>query len=232
MNAQRATAPARPLRADAERNRARILQAAAEVFARRGLEAGLDEIARHAGVGTGTVYRRFPDKTLLLDALLDERMEKFEDLVERVTSAPDPWTGLQRFMTEALEMQVADRALTEMLFTSDRHAEVMDARKQRLRPIIEDLVRRAQAEGDLRDDIESTDLAALQLMLTLVSSLAEPIHPGLWHRLLSIVLDGLTMRREAPSPLPGTPLSQDEFEQACSGPRPCPPAFRPQRNEV
>src|SRR3954471_19846352 len=89
----------RPLRADAERNRRRILAAAREVFARRGLDAGLDEIARHAGVGTGTVYRRFPDKNKLVEALFEERLDQVLACAQRAAEHPDPWEGL----TTALE---------------------------------------------------------------------------------------------------------------------------------
>src|SRR3954471_1197795 len=102
------------LRADAERNRRRILAAAAEVFAKRGLDAGLDEIARHAGVGTGTVYRRFPDKSLLIDALIEQRMTAIEELAEQALGFRSAWDGLVHFLESFVERLVADRALTDM----------------------------------------------------------------------------------------------------------------------
>src|SRR6187551_3752942 len=103
----------RPLRADAERNRRRILVAAAEVFAKRGLDAGLDEIARHAGVGTGTVYRRFPDKALLIDALFESRIDSLLEVARTALARPDAWDGLVHFLEKSIEMQQADRGLKE-----------------------------------------------------------------------------------------------------------------------
>src|SRR5689334_3613864 len=94
---QGAPAP-RPLRRDAERNRQAILRAAAEVFTTRGLGASLDDVARHAGVGVGTVYRRFPDKESLAEALFEERFEAMAALAEKALAEPDSWTGLVSFL--------------------------------------------------------------------------------------------------------------------------------------
>src|ERR1700730_8059433 len=91
----------RPLRQDAERNRLRILQAAREVFADRGLDASLDQIAVHAGVGVGTVYRRFPDKDALIDALFEERIGEVAAAGQDALAAPDPWQGLVDFLQQA-----------------------------------------------------------------------------------------------------------------------------------
>src|ERR1700760_3898707 len=102
----------RPLRADAARNRERILAAATEVFAERGLHVTLDDIARHAGVGVGTVYRRFADK----DALIDERLAAFSQLAEEALAYESPWAGLERFLVSSLEQQAADRGLRELVF--------------------------------------------------------------------------------------------------------------------
>src|SRR4051794_16247958 len=86
--------PERRLRRDAERNRQRILAAAADAFARGGLAVTMDEIARHAGVGVGTVYRRFPDKELLIDALFEQRIEELVALAVAARDEPDPFVGL------------------------------------------------------------------------------------------------------------------------------------------
>ena len=98
------TVAPRPLRRDAERNRVRILKAAAEVFNERGLEVSLDEVARHAGVGVGTVYRRFPSKEELVEALFMERIDSIAALAEAAGEAADPWTGLVSFMEQMAEM--------------------------------------------------------------------------------------------------------------------------------
>ena len=95
--------PARPLRRDAERNRQRILQAASEVFTERGLDVSLDEVARYAGVGVGTVYRRFRTKEDLVEALFVDRIEEVAALAEEAARAADPWSGLACFMEEAAD---------------------------------------------------------------------------------------------------------------------------------
>src|SRR5207248_4027407 len=105
--------PDRPLRADAERNRQRILDAARELFADRGLGVTLNDIAHHAGVGVGTVYRRFPDKKQLIDGLFEQRLEDLVALMDLAVSDPDPWRGLSGFLEHALELQAADRGLRE-----------------------------------------------------------------------------------------------------------------------
>ena len=98
----------RPLRRDAARNRQRILQAASEVFTEQGLEASLDEVARQAGVGVGTVYRRFRTKEELVEALFEDRVDAVAALAERAAEEPDPWTGLASFMEQMAEMLAGD----------------------------------------------------------------------------------------------------------------------------
>src|SRR3954463_11012360 len=114
-------APAeKPLRKDAERNRIRILEAAGDLFAQRGLGITLDEIARHAGVGVGTVYRRFPDKELLIDALFEQRIEELVVLAETARDDPDPFEGLVRFFETFLALQAADRGLKDIVLGTGR----------------------------------------------------------------------------------------------------------------
>src|SRR5438309_11180038 len=109
----------KPLRADAERNRGRILDAAAELFAAKGLSVGLDEIAQHAGVGVGTAYRRFPDKRQLIEELFEDRVDSMAQLGEDALAADDPWEGLVGFLEQATELQIANRGLKELAFGSD-----------------------------------------------------------------------------------------------------------------
>ncbi len=127
----------RPLRADAERNRRRILTAAREVFARRGLDAGLDEIARHAGVGTGTVYRRFPEKSLLIEALFEDRLDQMLALVEGAATHPDPWEGLVEILESVTKMQIEDRGLKDVIFSGVGDKEVFRERRERFLPLVE-----------------------------------------------------------------------------------------------
>src|ERR1700733_9320957 len=103
--------PVRPLRRDAERNRQRILEAPAAVFTERGFAATLDDVARHAGVGVGTVYRRFPDKASLAGALFDERIDTLITLAEQARDEPDAWAALVAFLERSAEMLTGDRGL-------------------------------------------------------------------------------------------------------------------------
>ena len=145
--------PVRPLRRDAERNRQRILRAAAEVFTKRGLEATLDDVARHAGVGVGTVYRRFPDKASLVEALFEERIDVLVELATKAYGADDPWAGLAGFMEAAAEMLSTDKGLRQILmFAPYGHKRVGYARS-RMRPAVGKLVERAQAAGQVRPDL-------------------------------------------------------------------------------
>src|SRR6266699_1710582 len=105
----------RPLRRDAERNRQRILKAASEVFNERGLEVSLDEIARYAGVGVGTVYRRFRTKEELVAALCKERIDSVAALADEALQAPDPWSGLVSLMEQMAELMAGDLGLRLML---------------------------------------------------------------------------------------------------------------------
>src|SRR3954466_15110906 len=98
----------RPLRADAARNRARLLAAAKTVFAERGLDATMDEVARRAGVGVGTAYRRFRNRDDLIAALFEERLDEFMEILDTALADPDPWRGLSAFLERWMEMQAAD----------------------------------------------------------------------------------------------------------------------------
>src|ERR1700759_2379757 len=112
----------RPLRRDAERNRQRILAAAAEVFTERGLDATLDEVARAAGVGVGTVYRRFPDKETLVTELFRDRIDALVTVAEEACLAPDPWRGLISYIEFAASALACDSGLRELMMfaTYDR----------------------------------------------------------------------------------------------------------------
>jgi len=103
---------ARPLRRDAERNRQLILSAARTLFAQRGLDASLDDVAHEAGLGVGTVYRRFPNREALIDALFDDGLEAITEIVQTAQAAPRAWDGLRHFMASMLELQAADRAMS------------------------------------------------------------------------------------------------------------------------
>jgi AcrR family transcriptional regulator len=207
---QEGAAGARVLRKDAERNRRRILEAAAEVFTDRGLEATLDDVARHAGVGVGTVYRRFPDKASLADALFDERIDALVAMAERAQAQPDAWAGLVSFVESSAEMLASDRGLRQILmFAAQGNDRVAHARG-RIRPAIDRLVKRAQAAGQVRADLAATDIPIIEFMLAEVAEYARQVRPTIWRRYLPLLLDALRPER-ASGPLPEPELSPDEM---------------------
>jgi AcrR family transcriptional regulator len=206
--------PDRPLRRDAERNRERILAAAADAFARDGLSVTMDEIARVAGVGVGTVYRRFPDKELLIDALFEQRIEELVALAEAARDHPDPFAGLVQFFETFLAVQAADRGLRDVVLGTARGAGRAARARDRIGPIIDELLARALAAGDVRRDLTAADLAVIQFMLGAVIDFTHDVAPETWRRVLAIVLDGLAPRREGPSPLPAPPLDDAQLERA------------------
>ena len=209
--------PERPLRKDAERNRRRILAAAGEVFTEHGLEATLDDVARHAGVGVGTVYRRFPDKAALADALFEERIDILVDLATEAYGADDPWTGLATFMEAAAEMLSTDKGLRQILmFAPYGHNRVGYARS-RMRPAVGKLVERAQAAGQVRPDLGATDIPVLEFMLGATAEYAREVRPDLWRRYLALMLDALRPSRSGYSELPVPELSVDELATAMRG---------------
>src|SRR5216117_1033552 len=125
-------APARPLRRDAELNRRRILESAREVFSQRGLQATLDDVAHHAGVGVGTVYRRFPDKEQLIEALFETRLEEIAALAGQALAADDAWEGLVGFLEGTMGLQAADRGLKEVVLGGPHGRSHVAAARQRI----------------------------------------------------------------------------------------------------
>jgi AcrR family transcriptional regulator len=212
--------PGRRLRRDAERNRRRILAAAAEAFAEGGLAVTMDEIARRAAVGVGTVYRRFPDKELLIEALFEQRIDDLVALAEAARDEPDAWNGVLSFFEGFVSLQAADRGLKEVLLTPDRGQERVARARARLAPVVDELLERAKADGILRPDVVGPDLGLLQFMLGAVADATRAVEPDLWRRFLGIALDGLRTRRDAPSPLAPGPLDDESLERAMGALRP------------
>jgi len=209
-----ATTVARPLRKDAERNRQRILEAAREVFAERGLGVSLDDIAKHAGVGVGTVYRRFPDKELLIDALFEDRVGEILNAASESLDVKDPWLAVAGFLQRALELQVEDRALKELLLsTTESHARIEHARR-RIQPVIATLLERAQRAGVLREDLAVSDLVLIQHAIGEVADYSREAAPEVWRRMLVIALDGLRPDRRRVTPMPVAPLDDEQI--SCS----------------
>jgi AcrR family transcriptional regulator len=204
----------RPLRRDAELNRQRVLAAASELFAEQGLDVTLDEVARRAGVGVGTVYRRFPGKEQLIEALFEARIEEIAALATEALAAEDPWEGFAGFMRAATERHTADRGLQQVVFSSLHGQQRVAQAREQIAPLVGQIMARAQAAGVLRADLEPTDVPILQFMIGSAGFYACDVQPEIWRRMLTLVLDGLRAQPGAPSSLPVPALSIEEFERA------------------
>jgi AcrR family transcriptional regulator len=210
----------RPLRKDAARNRLRILEAARELFAQRGLEVTLDDVAHHAGVGVGTVYRRFPDKEQLIEALFEDRLAAVGGLAEQALEAEDAWEGLVGFLEATMGLQAADRGLKEIILGGPHGREHVAAARRRIAPLVARLVARAQAQGALRSDVRVTDMPLLQLMVGAIIDVSRDVEPELWRRFLGLLLDGLRADRDGANALPADALSLDQLATAMAAWRP------------
>jgi AcrR family transcriptional regulator len=196
------TAPA-ALRADAARNRRRLLEAAARVFAEHGMDASVDDIAREAGVGIGTLYRRFATKDELIAAVLDDRFETIAAAIEAAGGLEDPMAALETAMAELAAGAVLHRALLHNLAYSGCHAPLVQAAKERVTAEFDAILARARAAGVVRDDIVARDLMTLGGMLSRLPAWQLEQEPDVWRRYLALMLDGL--RPETAHALPHPP---------------------------
>jgi len=200
-------APPRPLRSDAERNRRLVLEAAAAVFAERGLEAGVAEVAQRAGVGSATVFRRFPTKQELIVAVVDARIAEIAEQLETALTAPDPWEGLVVAMESIARLQARDRGLFEAVGSSVSGDEHLHARHTELMGLLDRVAARAQDAGLLRADVEATDLPMLAAAAASTCQAAGGASE-LWRRYLVIMLDGLRPGAATPLPVPAQSLEE------------------------
>jgi len=204
----------RPLRRDAERNRRRILAAARDVFADRGFAATLDDVAHAAGLGVGTVYRRFPDKDALVEALFEERITGLTELAEQQALAEDPWTGLAGFLEAASKLMADDRGLRQAVMSPHHGRAGVAVARSQLAPRVEGLLQRARDSGQLRPDVAASDLVTTLEAVQVAAEIGGTAHPEHWRRLFAVLLDGLRCRPEGCAALPGAPLSEQELAEA------------------
>jgi AcrR family transcriptional regulator len=186
---------ARALRADARRNRERVLKAARKRFAEDGLDAQMDDIAKEAGVGVGTVYRHFPTKEDLVDALIADRFDRIAEWAREALDEDDAWEAFRRLMYRAAELQASDRALSEALAS---RAEKMHeaAVTSGVHELTETLVARAQESGGMRRDAAVEDVPTIMCGLGRVAFAGSGQKTISWERFLAILLDGLRARAD------------------------------------
>lgn len=204
----------RALRKDAARNRERLLEAARQLFAEHGLTVTLNDIAHHAGVGVGTAYRRFANKEELIDALFEESLQDLAAVAHEALEQPDAWTALVDFLERSLHMQFGDRGLNQIMNDASLgHERVSDAR-DRIAPLMVQLVQRAKEQGAIRPDFDQTDIIFMQLGLSAVMDGSRAIEPELYRRYLTMFLDGIRTDRGVFTPLPVAALSAEQTHQA------------------
>jgi AcrR family transcriptional regulator len=208
--------PKGPLRADAARNLRRILTAAAEAFADEGGEVPMEEIARRAGVGVGTLYRRFEDREALVVAVVQD---SFATLLGTMRTAqeeePSAWDALVRGMSSSQELRLSTPPTSPLLAASRAALENDPGIRSLYREFIElleRLVEQAQDEGSLRVDVGAGDVAQLFALAYRASRPdGRPRSDLASSRALAVILDGL--RTSAHTPLPGEPLSPQDLER-------------------
>jgi AcrR family transcriptional regulator len=205
----------RRMRADARRNRDQIVLAARDVFADHGPDAPLEEVARRAGVGIGTLYRRFPDRRSLQRAVaLDVLASAAQEARLALTEEPDAFRALARYMHRALDLRIGAvmPALVNQLPLGD--AEVLRARDEAGQPM-QQMIASAQAEGRLRLDVAFADVGLLitRLSRPLPSPIPRALNERLAHRHLDLLLDGLRAagRDHSVARLPGPAMTLEDL---------------------
>ena len=193
----------RPLRADAARNRRRILDAARTVFAEHGLGVGVEAVAREAGVGVGTIYRRFPTKEQLLQAIVDDRVETLRGQLDELDPGGDPWATFAAAAEILAGAAARDRGFFEALQEVVGVLSVPDCARQASLEAIAPFLERAQAAGVARGDVVPLDVLALCASAGKLPRWRLEQEPELWRRYLAIALDGL--RAEGAHALPHAP---------------------------
>ena len=209
------------LRSDAARNRQLVLDAAAQAFAEHGIDVGYEQIARRAGVGVGTVYRRFPQRSELVLALFESRVEELVALSEAALEQPDGLSGLRWFLEQFLAGQMRDRGLHDVVSgnlsdASFRGDERVLAIQGRIEAATTAVLRRAQSDQTVRSDVEASDIGAVTMI---IGSMSTGDQPELWRRYLTLFLDALAPRRTGSSPLPLTAPVATEMADLLHGRR-------------
>jgi len=192
----------RPLRADARRNRERVLEGAREVFAEHGRDAQMDDVAKRAGVGVGTVYRHFPTKEALIEALAIDRFEKVLAVGKEALLNPDPWAAFEGAIWAGAELTASDRSFTEIVGEITGPMPLPERLEREMRETYGELMRRAQEAGKLRADLVFDDVPMFMCGIGLGARKTHPC-PDAWKRHVAIVIDGLRAQNattELPSP--------------------------------
>ncbi|WP_333739034.1 TetR/AcrR family transcriptional regulator [Streptomyces sp. IBSBF 2806] len=197
-----------PRRSDARRNREMLIAAAREIYAERGVEAPLDDIARRAGVGNATLYRHFTDRAALIETVFHDALTPILDAAHETRERADAWSGLTAYLDRVFTLLAADRGAGDLMTTGMQGVPTLDALREENRRTLDTLLRRCQDQHTIRPDVTVEDL----LFLLAALGRAAPAAPRSWRRHLALMLDGL--RPAAARPLPAPPLDREQFEAA------------------
>jgi AcrR family transcriptional regulator len=200
---------ARPLRADAERNRQRIVDAAKSLFAERGVEVSVEDIAAAAEVGIGTFYRRFPDRESLIEAVFATKLERATQSARELLEIEDPWDAFRAFVMNVARMHARDRGLNDVLLSSDLGRERVAAFRETIQPLAGQLLERAQAAGALREDVTLFDIAMIHQAVGAIADITRDVSPDYFERTLTLLVDGLARERTTTA----MPVPPPDFEQ-------------------
>ncbi|MEV6338799.1 TetR/AcrR family transcriptional regulator [Nocardia vinacea] len=200
----------RPMRADAERNQRRILATAHQLLADRAFDFSLDDVAAAAGVGVGTVYRRFANKQELIDKVLEQYLREIAEAAETAADCPNPWQGLVQFMHYVGQRAADSRAFGQMTVEIREGTTLFEYFRNRVDPPLAHLLERGKQAGELRSDVAVTDLFAVITMLDPVASFTRPVDRNVWERYLMFALDGMrAVNRDRSAPTP-TALTDEQ----------------------
>lgn len=198
------------MRADARRNREAILHAADRAFSQHGVDAQMADIAALAELGMGTVYRHFPTKEALVDALLLDHFDRAERAAHQADEEPDPWAGLESLVFHMAASVGAKRYLSQFMGGRIHGSTELQARRHQVFGVLAGLVERAKATGQLRSDVEASDLMVATVILARAGWGGTALADRAARRFLGIVLDGL--RSPGQRTLDGAALDQADLD--------------------
>jgi AcrR family transcriptional regulator len=189
-----------------------LVAAAREVFAEHGVEVRLDEIARRAGLGHATLYRHFPSREALVEAIFAERVDELLAIGQTALEERDAWVGFVSFLEAMLELQSKDRVLREIFVRYPPGEGRPTETRQQMRQLFEQIIGRAHEQGALRTDFSLPDLALLLWSFAPVIDATAETAPRAWRRHLHVLLDGL--RPAAATPQDEPPLDEQQLTAA------------------
>ncbi|MFD4555203.1 TetR/AcrR family transcriptional regulator [Streptomyces sp. NPDC058469] len=210
-----ASAPAR--RRDARRNRELLIEAAHDVFTEQGLHAPIDVIARRAGIGNATLYRHFPTRAALVDAVFRDLLTDTMTVGEQARTADDAWAGLTGYLHTVFAGLAADRGTNDLMTTHLAGVDSLQAVHDHNRRTVELLLSRGRDQGTIRSDVTPEDvLFALAALGRTVPALTAAAGPDAWRRPLALLLDGLRAT-PATTALPPPALTATQLNDALQG---------------